>query len=220
MDKKIVLLSLIVNFYCCSFLEAQRLERFGADEGKREMNGAVRRIAYTTIRSYYGFIVPDSTAEARTKIHYLYFMLSDTTAELGVRMLSPVPPLNSPGKGDFITELYYEHEQERNLFFDNMIAIEYALGATADMNVETNSWFKIGENDDSNELIPQPNGKRVNALLRLKNEEKKILLPGLYRIAMRAAKKDFPKGGYIIEVGTTKEFFDLKLAATPAELLN
>ncbi len=204
-----------------STVNAQRLDRFGADTGSETRNGIPHRIGYTDIKNYFGYIEPGAPADGIQEgknIFFLYTYINDTLPEIGVRIITPLHETVSPNKGDFVSENYYENEKERTNSFNSWIALEYADNIKSQADISTNPkgilWDQLGFNDDSNELY-----NKTNSVLRIKSTTKKTLKPGLYRIVFSSAKeKEVVKGGFLIQLGSTISLPGVKLTSNIEEI--
>ena len=68
---------------------AQKLDKFGADLGKKSVMGKEIRVPYSDVVSYYGFIkpgaTPDETRDGK-KYYYLYMWVPVAAPEIGIRI--------------------------------------------------------------------------------------------------------------------------------------
>ena len=210
------ILKLLIVFQLLSTIssQAQRLDRFGADTGSEARGGVTRRIAYEDIKSFYGYIKPGAEAsEIRDgkSFFYLYFVINVTLPEVGMRIITPVPDVVMPDKGDVVAENYYENEKDKKNTFDSWIALERAENLNEINNdlsqYKELKWQQLGFNDDSKEAE-----NKTNSVLRLKTSAKQAIAPGLYRIAFTTMKeKEEVKGGFLIQLGSTVGLPGVKL---------
>jgi hypothetical protein len=205
---KIITPSLLFIFICLKS-DGQRLDRFGS----------ANRISYNKISSYFGYAdslnKPDETRKD-TGYYFMYFWLNDSVAETGVRLISPVPDVVMPDRGDLVSDNYYENEKDKTNYFDTWISLERTPEIVAKENIpgfKTAAWVQLGFNDDSSELFPQPSGNLYNSLLRIKK-----LPAGLYRVRFTSYKKGKVRGSYLLQVGITTALPFLKLVKNPEEL--
>ncbi len=216
MSQKIILLVLLSVLVVASS-KAQRLDRFAQ----------ANRISYNKIVSYFGYA--DSLAQPDeirndTGYYFMYFWISDSVSEIGARIISPVPEVVMPDRGDLVSENYYANEKEKTNYFDAWISLERAkeisvLGEIT--GAKTATWIQLGYNDDSSELFPQPSGNYYNSLLRIKSKTDSsgvFLSAGLYKIRFTSYKKGKVRGSYLIQVGTTALLPSLRLVKNPKEL--
>lgn len=142
---------------------------------------------------------PD-TVDSNRIGYYLYFTLPEKVNELGIRLLSPVPDLASPNRGDIETESFTAIKlAEKSNWFEAGFILEF--GSRSGENTFT-AVYHLGENHQSNDVPPQPNGKYNNALYRLVRED---LPAGVYRITLvieRGDQVELPVGSYLLEIGT------------------
>lgn len=188
---RISLLLVFLSFYTMAF--SQRLERFAG-----KLDG--RKIGYTHIKGYYGFIgadsIPDSTFGGK-EFYFLYFQLDDTITDLGIRIVNPVPELCMPDKGDVVDDLYYEHEKEKSGRFNTWLSLERRTEGF---------WTAIASNDDGNEI---PEG--TNSVIRI-NTRKQPLHPGSYRIVISSSEPEKIKGGYLVQLGSYTSIKQIKFS--------
>ncbi len=207
---------------CCSKAAlSQRLDLFGAENGKYLRNGVERRIAYAGIISWFDYAEKDSISNDSLNgqpVHFLYFYLPDSTSELGIRLISPVPEKVFPEGGDFATEIFWKNKNKKESYFDPEIILQQAIGINfpLDSSLKENEivWIDLGKNDNSEELIPQPNGLRNNSLVRVLKSNSLKLDRGLYRIAFKSAKNKAIQGSYIIQIGALVPLKGMKIFTT------
>jgi hypothetical protein len=214
--KLFIAVSFVSSIVCES--NAQRLDRFGG----------VNKYSYNKIVTYFGYAdslsKPDEVRND-TGYYHMYFWLSDSVAELAARMISPVPVVVMPDRGDLVSENYYANEKDKTYYFDPWISIERANGITEQKDIaksKSSTWIQLGFNDDSNELFAQPSGNHYNSLIRIKRRNdigQKPFTPGLYRVRFTAYKKGKVRGSYLLQIGTTT-ILPLKLVKDPEELKN
>ncbi len=189
---------------------AQKLDKFGADLGKKSVMGKDVRVPYSDVVSYFGYIkpgaTPDETREGK-KYYYLYMWVPVAAPEIGIRMVSPIPEGMKPAETDFTGPDYAANASEMKTYFDTWITLERADGVTspdAIMKGKTSKWFSYGNNDDSSELPAQPSGSKYNSLMRVTSETSnptKALVVGLYRIGFTTYKTGEVQGGFVAQVG-------------------
>ncbi len=189
---------------------SQKLDKFGADLGKKSVMGKEIRVPYSDVVSYYGYIkpgaAPDETRDGK-KYYYLYMWVSVAAPEIGIRMVSPIPEGMKPAETDFTGADYAANTGDTKSYFDTWITLERADGVTsADgiMKGKTSKWFSFGSNDDSSELPAQPSGSKYNSVLRVTSETSnptKALVVGLYRIGFTTYKTGEVQGGFVAQVG-------------------
>lgn len=191
--------------------DAQKLDKFGADMGKKSAMGKEIRVPYTEVISYYGYVkpgaAPDEVRDGK-KYYYLYLWIPAVAPEIGIRMISPVPEKMSPEEGDFASEDFKANASERKLYFDTWVSLEKASGVTSAADITTKgksaTWNKFDHNDDSSEMPAQPSGSKYNSLMRITSETSnplKSLTVGLYRIGFTTYKVGEVEGGFVAQVG-------------------
>src|SRR6476660_6255931 len=171
---------------------AQKLDKFGADMGKKSVMGKEIRLPYTDVQSYYGFIKPgDAPDEVKggKKMYYVYVWIPVAAPEIGVRMMSPVPENLKPGEKDYASDSYRANNADTKSFFDTWVTLERAEGIMKIEDVAAKAksakWTSIDRNDDSSEMPAQPSGSKYNSLMRITSnpsDPMKSLVMGLYRI--------------------------------------
>lgn len=184
-------------------VSGQRLDPF-LSKSYVALNGEAREsLPYEKPVRYFDYIkheYPPAITDSQVVSYYLYFTLPEKVNELGIRLLSPVPELTSPNSGDIETESYMAlNLAAKSNWFDAGIILEY--GEISDEN-RFKVIYHLGENHQSHEVPPQPNGKHHNALYRLVRED---LPSGTYRITLVIERKEpttFPTGSYLLEIGT------------------
>ena len=190
---------------------AQKLDKFGADMGKKSAMGKEIRVPYSDVISYYGYIKPGSAPDEERegkKFYYLYVWIPAVAPEIGIRMISPVPDKMAPAEGDFSSEAFKANADERKAFFDTWISFEKAAGVTSADDIvskgKSAKWNKFDHNDDSSEMPAQPSGSKYNSLLRITSDTSdplKSLTVGLYRIGFTTYKRGEVEGGFLAQVG-------------------
>lgn len=220
---KIFFLTLLAVCLLLQTVSAQRLDKFGSISHQIAGN----KIPYPQIKTYFGYVETDSISSYihnEKKFYFLYFGITDTIQEMGIRLISPVPDVLMPDKGDLVTENYFDNEKDKKNYFDPYLKIEKALDyKTTDFLKPDTAfrWMLLGSNDDAAELFAQPDGKSNNSLLRIVSHTDttgKMLLPGLYRIAFTDFKNQSLQGSYVIQLGTTGKIFEGKLTTSKEEL--
>ncbi|HNW98627.1 MAG TPA: LipL32 family surface lipoprotein [Bacteroidales bacterium] len=222
--KIITFLLLIFTFQT----QAQRLNVFGAELGKQKRNGQDLRYPYADTKCYFGFI--DSTWQVSDtaggkNFYYLYFNLPQETAEIGVRLMSPVSPVMFPDKGDIVEEGYYEYRKANKNWFDPWIALEhyFSINDTAKIDSTKKEWIMLGSNDDNDELFAQPSGKKNNSLFRIISDTLqpyKTLSSGIYRIVISSMKDEKISGSFILQIGSATKLNGIKIKKKFIEIEN
>ncbi len=190
---------------------SQKLDKFSADLGKKEVMGKTVRLPYTDIISYYGYVAtgaaPDETRDGK-KFYYLYIWISVAAPEIGVRMVSPVPDKMKPEEGDFKSPDYDANATDVTNYFDTWICLEKASGITdvteIAAKISSVKWNTFEQNDDNSELPAQPSGNKYNSLMRITSSTSdplKSLTIGLYRIGFTTYKTGEVQGSFIAQIG-------------------
>lgn len=209
-------------------MNAQKLDKFGAEAGKKSVMGKEIRIPYTDMISYYGYVkpgsAPDETRDGK-KYYYLYIWIPAAVTEMGVRMVSPVPEkMATPEKGDIVSADYTANVSDTKNYFDTWISLERAEGVTSTADLDkgkTAKWNRYDQNDDSGEMPAQPSGSKYNSLMRITSEVSnplKALVTGLYRIGFTTYKVGEVQGGFLAQVGTPVKLPGVKIAKSIDEL--
>ena len=205
-------------------LNAQKLDKFGMDAGKKSLMGKEIRVPYTDMVSYYGFVKPGTAADEEKggkKYYYLYVWIPAVAPELGIRMVSPIPDGMKPGDADFQAPTYADAAGDPKTFFDTWITLERADGITSKEDIGSKGknarWNSYGVNDDSGEMPAQPSGSKYNSLMRITSEASnplKALVVGLYRIGFTTYKTGEVKGGFVAQVGAPVKLPGVKMGAS------
>ncbi|MBI5541567.1 MAG: hypothetical protein HY951_16015 [Bacteroidia bacterium] len=209
MKKNFILLIVLAFITTNTF--SQKLDKFGADLGKKSVMGKEVRLPYTDIISYYGYIAkgatPDETKDGK-KYYYLYLWVSVAAPEIGVRMISPVPAKMIPEEGDFKSADYDKNTSDVSNYFDTWISLEKASGITSIDDISSKisgaKWNLFDQNDDSGEMPAQPSGSKYNSLMRITSstaDPLKSLTIGLYRIGFTTYKTGEVQGSFLAQIG-------------------
>ena len=227
MLKKLSLAILILAV--ATTLNAQKLDKFGADLGKKAVMGKEIRIPYTDMITYYGYVKPGSAPDEvkdGKKYYYLYLWIPAAAPELGVRMASPVPEkMAEPGKEDIVSPDYTANMADKKSYFDTWISLERAEGITSSADIagkaKTAKWNRYDQNDDSGEMPAQPSGSKYNSLMRITSEVSnplKALVTGLYRVGFTTYKTGEVEGSFIAQVGAPIKLPGVAIAKTIDDL--
>lgn len=181
---------------------------------KKSFAGQEIGVQYTHMISYFGYIKPGSKPDGvvdNKKMYYIYVWIPAIAPELGIRMLSPVSiitPALKPKAGDFVHPDWAEGQKDAENYFDTWVCLEKAtdIKEPADIKTKLNStkWVRLGADDDSSELPPQPSGSSYNSVLRIISQASnptKALVKGLYRIGFTTYKTGEVKGTFFAQVG-------------------
>ncbi len=192
----------------------QRLELFTSHSGQIVTNGLSERVPYGETTGYFDFLPGDQDPDSmliRQPTYFVYFKLPYEVTELGIRFISPVPPYAFAEAGDIVTELY-ELNKNSKLYFNPSIAVEQFIPASDTLPA---TWEELGRNEDSGEVMQQPNGKATNALLRLYSHPFPM---ALYRVRITSGDKTIPQGSFLMQIGTLPGLKRMTLSRNPAEL--
>lgn len=208
---------------------AQKLDKFGADMGKKSVMGKEIRVPYTDVISYYGFIKPGLKPDEEKggkKYYYIYVWIPAAAPEIGVRMISPAPDGMKPSETDFVSLAYKENSADSKSYFDTWISLEKAAGVTSKEAVKekakTASWNMIEQNDDSGEMPAQPSGSKYNSLMRITSDAgnpTKALVAGLYRIGFTTYKVGEVNGSFVAQLGAPVKLPGVLVAGSLEEMM-
>jgi hypothetical protein len=222
-----ILITIFFLFFISSFQSnAQRLNVFGAELGKKERRGQELRYPYADSKCYFGFI--DSTWTVSDTVggkncYYLYFYLPQEAAEIGIRLMSPVSSVIFPDKGDIVEQGYLDYRKTNDIWFDPWIALEHGVLFNDSLNYDSLNlqWAMLGSNDDNDELYAQPSGKKTNSLFRVINDSiqpYKKLAEGYYRIAITSMKDEKFNGSFIVQIGAAIKLNGIKISRILSEV--
>lgn len=209
-------------------VSAQKLDKFGADLGKKSVMGKEIRVPYTDISTYYGYIKPGAAPDEMKngkKMYYVYVWIPVAAPEIGVRMVSPAPEGSKPSDKDYVTADYTANATDTKNFFDTWVTLERAEGVLkiedAAAKAKTAKWVTIDSNDDSGELPAQPSGSKYNSLIRVTSDTSnpvKSLVMGLYRIGFTTYKRGEVQGSFMAQIGAPVKLPGVAIAAKPEDL--
>lgn len=224
MKKSITFFTAILLFLNLAKLNAQNLDKFKADLGKKSIMGKEIRIPYTDVISYYGYIktgtAPDEEKGGK-KYYYLYVWIPAVAPEIGIRMISPIPENMKPEATDITAPAYAANAADKTSYFDTWISFDKAAGITSIGDVvskgKSASWNSIEQNDDSGEMPAQPSGSKYNSLMRITSEVSnplKSLTVGLYRIGFTTYKVGEVNGGFLAQLAAPVKLPGVKVSNT------
>lgn len=224
---KKVFITALICFGIGATTNAQKLDKFGADMGKKSVMGKDVRVPYTDVASYFGYVkpgaAPDETKGGK-KYYYLYIWIPAVAPEIGVRMISPIPEGTKPASTDFVAPSYAGNEGDTKNFFDTWITLERAEGIVKPEDVakgKSSKWNTYDSNDDSGEMPAQPSGSKYNSLMRVTSEVSnplKALVVGLYRIGFTTYKTGEVQGSFLAQVGAPVKLPGVVIASNLEEL--
>lgn len=180
---------------------------FAADLGRTQVGDQVARPPYMSVFSYYGYLGEAGRERSDAQpSSSLYFWLPTSSPELGVRFLSKVQASARPDAGRDVVEGAYQAHRGDPAFFDPAIEVQRCLTVldVSDVAKPCAQWMALGNNDDSVEMPPNPEGKLTNSLVRIgthPDDPLKSLTRGLYRVNVRAAKKTLCGGTFLLQLG-------------------
>jgi hypothetical protein len=225
---KNIILTCLICFGIGMIANAQKLDKFGADLGKKSVMGKEVRVPYTDIVSYFGYVkpgaVPDETKNGK-KFYYLYMWIPVAAPEIGIRMISPVPEGMKPTEKDFVGSDYMGNEGDTKSYFDTWITLERAEGTTSADDIlkgKSAAWNTYESNDDSGELPAQPSGNKYNSLMRVTsdvNNPLKALVVGLYRIGFTTYKVGEVQGSFLAQVGAPVKIPGVAISSNLEDLM-
>lgn len=209
-------------------VQAQKLDKFGADLAKKSVMGKEIRVPYTDLTNYYGFIKPGAAPDevkGGKKMYYVYVWIPIAAPEIGIRMISPAPDTMKPSDKDYVTADYSTNASDTKSFFDTWVTFERAMDVLKLEDVaakaKTAKWTTIESNDDSGEMPAQPSGSKYNSLMRITSDTSnpaKSLVMGLYRIGFTTYKKGEVQGSFLAQIGAPVKLPGVAVAANPADL--
>lgn len=122
-----------------------------------------------------------------TTFYTLYFVLDDTLQELAVRLLSPLPELTSPNKGNIVREGYYAFDKKNSQGFNGRICLDLSSTTT-----DSTQWTSIP-------LLSDKNNRMGNSTWRLHDRK---LSPGTYRLRIFTTLPEKMRGAFMLETGS------------------
>jgi hypothetical protein len=209
-------------------VNAQKLDKFGADLAKKNVMGKEIRVPYTDLTNYFGFIKPGSAPDevkGGKKMYYVYVWIPVAAPEIGIRMISPAPDSVKPNDNDYKSADYIANAADTKSFFDTWITFEKAQGIMKIEDVaakaKTASWTTIETNDDSGDMPAQSSGSKYNSLMRITSEVSnptKAIVMGLYRIGFTTYKTGEVQGSFLAQIGAPIKLPGVAVAAKPEDL--
>jgi len=223
--------NVLAGIVCLAFAvtaTAQKMDKFGADMGKKSMMGKEIRIPYTDMNSYFGYIKPGATPDevkGGKKMYYVYVWVPIAAPEVGIRMISPVPDSVKQSDGDYVTEEFKANSTDTKSFFDTWVTFERAIGIIDIKDVaakaKTAKWVTMETNDDSGEMPAQPSGSKYNSLMRITSstsDPMKAIVMGLYRVGFTTYKVGEVQGSFLAQIGAPIKLPGVAIAAKPENL--
>ncbi|RAR72924.1 Lipl32 family lipoprotein [Flavobacterium aciduliphilum] len=211
-----------------SSTQAQKLDKFGAEMGKKSMMGKEIRIPYTDLTSYFGYIKPGSKPDEvknGKKMYYVYVWIPVAAPEIGVRMISPAPDSVKPTDKDYVSPDFTANASDTKNFFDTWVTFERAEGIFKIEDVaakaKTAKWTTLDSNDDSGEMPAQPSGSKYNSLMRITSDPSnpaKAIVVGLYRIGFTTYKTGEVQGSFLAQLGAPIKLPGVAVAVKPEDI--
>ncbi|MEC4050647.1 Lipl32 family lipoprotein [Flavobacterium sp. SUN046] len=222
------LLAMAICLGTLTTVNAQKLDKFGADLAKKSMMGKEIRVPYTDLTSYFGYIKPGSKPDEvknGKKMYYVYVWVPVAAPEIGIRMISPVPDSAKPSDKDYVSADYTANASDTKNFFDTWVTFERAEGIFKLEDVaakaKTAKWTTLDSNDDSGEMPAQPSGSKYNSLMRITSEPSnptKAIVMGLYRIGFTTYKTGEVQGSFMAQLGAPVKLPGVAVAVKPEDL--
>jgi len=192
-------------------MNAQKMDKFGADLGKKSLMGKEIRVPYTDMTNYFGFVKPGAAPDevkGGKKMYYVYVWVPIAAPEIGIRMISPAPDSVKATDADYQTDDYKANATDTKSFFDTWVTFERAEGIfkldDVAAKAKTAKWTTIETNDDSSEMPAQPSGSKYNSLMRITSDTSnplKSIVMGLYRIGFTTYKTGEVQGSFLAQIG-------------------
>lgn len=206
-------LTIIIILLCVSAESfSQRLDFFTSQTGNAMITGSEDKVPYEETAGFFDYIPEGASADSvidGQPVYFIYFKIPFEVHEIGIRLISPVPPYAFAEAGDEVTEAY-ETNKKSTGYFNPLITLESGIADDKDIRAgEIKSWEPLGKNDDSLELMAQPNGKRTNSLLRVYQGPYPA---GIYRIKFSGVKNETTTGSYLMQLGTIPGIKRIKMS--------
>ncbi|GAA4058614.1 LipL32 family surface lipoprotein [Flavobacterium chungnamense] len=222
------LLAIVITLGMFSIANGQKLDKFGADLGKKSVMGKEIRAPYTDLTSYFGYIKPGSKPDevkGGKKMYYIYVWIPVAAPEIGIRMISPAPESVKASDKDYVSADFIANSSDTSNFFDTWVTFERAEGILKLEDVATKAktakWNTIESNDDSSEMPAQPSGSKYNSLMRITSDTSnpsKAIVMGLYRIGFTTYKTGEVQGSFLAQLGAPIKLPGVAIAVKPEDL--
>lgn len=189
---------IVIIFLLCAVLQeacAQRTAPFISISGNRGFPAITNPLPYEKPQTLFEYI--DSTCtflnQKKTGWTYTaYFEINDSLQELGIRIISPLPDLLSPAKGDITTNAYDEKPEKDNTGFKPEIYLLKAVAKSEDMNFI-----------EMQDMTPLKMKDRLHPTIRLvSKDEKNLLAPGIYKLVIFTQDRSKPSGAFALQFGS------------------
>ena len=190
---KFILLSAVIFIHAKS--PAQRLAPFTSLTGNRGYPAITQPVPYEKVQSRFEFIDSTCTYLKQKKTGWTYtawFEIKDSLQELGIRIISPLPDLMSPAKGDVTTPAFDAKPAKDNSGFKPEIYLLKAVAKSDDMNfIELKDMTPVS----------QRNWKAPSFRITDKGDGTK-LSPGIYQIVIFTQDRAKPQGAFALQFGS------------------
>jgi hypothetical protein len=189
---------IVIIFLLCAVLQeacAQRTAPFISVSGNRGFPTITNPLPYEKPQTLFEYI--DSTCtflnQKKTGWTYtVYFEIKDSLQELGIRIISPLPDLLSPAKGDIMTNAFQEKPEKDNTGFKPEIYLLKAVAKSEDMNFI-----------EMQDMTPLKMKDRLHPTIRLvSKDEKNLLAPGIYKLVIFTQDRSKPSGAFALQFGS------------------
>ena len=190
-DLLVIVLCLIASTNCF----AQRLAPFTSLTGNRGYPAITQSVPYEKVQSRFEFIDSTCTYLKENKTGWTYtawFEIKDSLQEFGVRVVSPLPEMFLPAKGDVLTPSFENNQINDNKGFKPEIIILKAVMKSEDMNFV-----------ELKDMTPLNQRTKEMPTFRITDKGDKIkLAPGVYQIVISSQDHTKPQGSFALQFGS------------------
>lgn len=202
---------------------------FRAELGSVDVDGQLVHPSYLSSVRYFGYLqsedasIGDANAVNDERAPFVYAWLAHALPELGVRVVSPSASMPAPqAHHDVIEPSWTAHASERS-GFDACVRIErcVVLRDPTQQDARCERWLPLGDNEDSSEVPPNPQGEPTNAVVRVQsNSEDPLfsLVRGLYRVQFARCRQGPAQGPFVLELGAPMSLEGAAMARSESEL--
>ncbi|MFN8153550.1 MAG: hypothetical protein U0Y08_04585 [Bacteroidia bacterium] len=194
---------------CSISASAQRLAPFLSLSGNRGYPAITNPIPYEKPQSRFEYIDSTCTFLIQKKTGWTYtayFEVKDSLQELGIRVISPLPDLLSPRKGDIVTPAYESKPANAaNGFKPEVYLFKAKPGDVNFVELEDmtplqrRNWISPGFR-----LVDSGNGVK--------------LAPGIYKLVIFTQDRKKPSGSFVVEFGSVPKIQMPVLVSSPEAL--
>jgi hypothetical protein len=176
-------------------LFAQRVAPFTSVSGGRGYPHLTRPVPYEKVQTRFEYI--DSTCAflqlKKTGWSYTaYFEITDSLQELGLRIISPLPDLLSPHKGDVTTSSFDEKPFNDKTGFHAEWYLFKATNNSGELNFA-----------ELKDMTPEKLKDRTHPEFRIvDNGDSLRLPPGIYKLILLSRDRNKPAGSFAIQFGS------------------